>query len=138
MAAPTGVYVMKDANVTVDSVQYTNQCTRARLVPSADIQTVRTLVPDGVVQDVDSPTWVFEVTCLQKNNAGGLVAALRAAEPGDELEIVLAPKVLTGEDEATFTVLAVPAPFGGDQGAFPTAELVFPVLGQPVFAAQAA
>lgn len=136
MAAPTGVFVMKDANVTVDAVQYTNQCTRARLVPQAEIQTVRTLVPDGVVQDVDSPVWTLEITCLQKNNAGGLVKALRAASPGDELAITLAPKVLTGEDEATFTVLAVPAPFGGDQGSYPTAELVFPVIGQPVFTAQ--
>lgn len=138
MAAPTDVYVLRDALVTVDEVEYANQCTVARLVPETPIQTVRTLVPDGVVQDVDSPAWTFEITMVQKNNTGGLAKALRDAAPGDVLEIVLVPKAGLSMPQATFSALAMPAPFGGAQGAFPLAELVLPVQGQPVFGTTAA
>jgi hypothetical protein len=135
MAVVQGVYVVRDAVVTIDSVEYANQVTAARLVPETPIQTVRTLVPDGAITDVDSTVWTFELTCVQKNNTGGLVKALRALEPGEQVVVTLAPKDLTGEDEAQFTIMALPAPFGGAQGAFPTAELVFPVVGAPSFAA---
>jgi hypothetical protein len=135
MAVATGVYVLRDAIVSVDGVEYNNQCTVARLVPSQNIQTLPTLVPDGVLQDVDTPTWVFEVTCVQKNNTGGLVKALRAMTIGEVVEVILAPTDLVGEDQATFDIVALKPPFGGTQGQFPTLELSFPVQGQPVFAA---
>jgi hypothetical protein len=133
MAVAPGIYVVRDAVVTIDSVEYANQVTSARLVPDTPIQTQRTLVPDGAITDVDSTVWTFELTALQKNNTGGLVKALRAIEPGDEVVVTLAPHDLTGEDEATFTIKVLHAPFGGTQGAFPTAEMVFPVVGQPSF-----
>lgn len=138
MAVPTGVYVLKDASVTVATVEYANQCTRARLVPDTPIQTKRTLVPDGIVQDVDSPAWVFEIAALQKNDAGGLAKALRDATPGDELDIVLVPKDGLSMPQATFTILALPVVFGGDQGAWADFEASFPVVGQPVFGTTAA
>lgn len=138
MAVPTGVYVLKDASVTVDATEYANQCTRARLVPETPIQTVRTLVPDGIVQDVDSPAWTFEVAALQKNDTGGLAKALRDATPGAELDIVLVPKDGLSMPQATFTILALPVTFGGDQGKFADFEAVFPVVGQPVFGTTAA
>jgi hypothetical protein len=135
MAAPTGVHVLKDSSITVDDVEYANQSTVARLVPDVPIQTVRTLVPDGIIQDVDAPVWTFELTIVQKNNTGGLAKALRALTPGESVEIVLRPKDLTGEDQATFTVKALPPTFGGEQGSYPLSEMVFPVEGQPVFTA---
>lgn len=133
MAVATGVYVVRDALISVETTDYANQITVARLVPDVPIQQLRTLVPDGVISDVDSAIWTLELTLVQKNNTGGLAKVLRAATPGDELDIVLTPKDLTGEDTAAFTILAMPAPFGGEQGSFPTAEMVFPVKGQPVF-----
>ncbi len=133
MAVPTGVYVLKDASVTVEGTDYANQCTRARLVPDTPIQTRRTLVPDGIVQDVDSPAWVFEVAALQKNDAGGLAKALRDAVPGTELDIVLVPQDGLSKPKATFTILALPVIFGGEQGNWAEFEASFPVLGQPVF-----
>lgn len=138
MSVPTGVYVLKDAAVTIDSVEYANQCTRARLTPDVPIQTKRTLVPDGIVQDVDSASWVFEVAALQKNDAGGLAKALRDATPGDELDVVLVPKDGLSMPQASFTILALPVTFGGEQGAFADFEASFPVLGQPVFGTTAA
>ncbi len=133
MPVPTGVIVMKDSSVEVDGVEYANQTTRSRLVPDTPIQTKRTLVPDGIVQDVDSPAWVWQVAALQKNDTGGLAKALRDAAPGDELAVVFLPQVGSAP-QATFTVLALPVDFGGDQGAWEDFEAVFPVVGQPVFA----
>ncbi len=132
MAAPTGAFVAKNATVTVASVQYANQVRIARLVPDASIQTYRTLVPDGVVQDVDTATWTFELTGLQINKDGGLAKALRAMDTGDVIAVVLAPQSGEGQS-AAFNAMVVPVPFGGEQGAFATMELVLPVIGTPVY-----
>ncbi|RKN38452.1 hypothetical protein D7223_31090 [Micromonospora endolithica] len=122
----------KNAVVTIDAVDYANQLNKARLVPDQPVQTMRTLVPDGVVQDVDSPVWTFEISGLQINVSGGLADALRDAN-GGELDVVLQPKAGTGQATATFTVLALMPEFGGEQGEWLTQELELPVVGQPVF-----
>lgn len=136
MPAAVGAHVYKNAIVTVDAVEYANQCTKARLVPDQPVQTLRTLVPDGVVQDVDTPTWTFELGGLQINIAGGLAKAIRDAN-GGELNIVLQPKVGSGQATATFTVVAMAPEFGGEQGNWLTQELSLPVVGQPVFGTSA-
>jgi hypothetical protein len=133
MAAVTGVYVLKDASVSIEAIEYNNQCTRARLVPDVPIQQRRTLVPDGVVSDVDSAIWVFEVAALQKNGTGGLAKALRDAEP-----VILVPQDGLSMPQATFTILALPVVFGGDQGSWADFEASFPVIGSPVFGTTAA
>lgn len=138
MSVPTGVIVMKNSSVKVETVEYANQCTRSRLVPDTPIQTKRTLVPDGIVQDVDSPSWVWQVAALQKNDTGGLAKALRDADPGEQLDVVFLPEEGLSMPQATFTVIAVPVDFGGDQGQFEDFEAVLPVLGQPVFGTSAA
>src|ERR1700754_4029784 len=123
MAAPDGAYIVRNALVTIDEVEYANQCTVARLVPETPIQTQRTLVPDGAVQDVDSPVWTFEISLLQVNKSGGLAKALRAAPVGSQMEVELRPRDVVGDDGATFTVLVIPPPFGGSQGQWATAEM---------------
>lgn len=133
MPAPTGAYVMRNAVVTIDAVAYANQCATAQLVPDVPTQTYRTLVPDGVVQDVDSPVWTFKLKGLQINISGGLAKALRDATVGDILDVTLAPKNSTGEGQATFQIVAKPVVFGGDQGAFAEIDDEFAVLGQPTF-----
>lgn len=138
MAVPTDVYVLKNASVEVETVEYANQCTLARLVPETPIQTKRTLVPDGVVQDVDSPAWTFEISALQKNTSGGLAKALRDATPGSQLDVVLVPDDGLSKPQASFTILALPVDFGGEQGDWAEFEAVFPVVGQPVFGTTAA
>lgn len=135
MPAAAGAFVMKNGLVTIDTVEYNNQCRIARLVPDQPIQTYRTLVPDGAQQDVDSPTWTFEVTGLQINKTGGLAHALRALAVGEQVEVVLAPNNVSGDDKATFTIVAVRPPFGGEQGSYGEIEMSFPVVGEPVFAA---
>lgn len=135
MPAADGAFVIKNGLVTVDTVEYNNQCRIARLVPDQPIQTYRTLIPDGAQQDVDSPVWTFELTGLQINKTGGLAKALRALTIGEQVEVVLAPRNLVGDDKATFTIVSLQPPFGGEQGSFAEVELVFPVVGQPVFSA---
>ena len=132
MPAVDGAFVLKNASVTIDDVEYANQLTKAKLVPDTPIQTVRTLVPDGQVQDTDSTVWTFEISGLQVNKTGGLARALRAAS-GTEVEVFLQPKLGTGEDTATFTIKVLPSEFGGEQGSYMMTELTFPVVGQPVF-----
>ncbi|MEV0156877.1 hypothetical protein AB0H57_24540 [Micromonospora sp. NPDC050686] len=136
MPAATGAHVFKNAVVTIDEVEYANQLSKARLVPDQPVQTMRTLVPDGVVQDVDSPVWTFEIAGLQINATDGLAKALRTAA-GTEIEVTLQPKAGTGQATATFTVLALMPEFGGEQGNWLTQELTLPVVGQPVFGTSA-
>lgn len=133
MSAPTGAYVLRDASVKVATVEYANQCTKARLIPDTPIQTLRTLVPDGVVQDVDSTAWTFELSGVADwTNSTGLADALNDAN-GTQVEIILVPKKGTGKPQATFTIVALPVNFGGDQGGWNTFDATFPVIGAPVF-----
>jgi hypothetical protein len=133
MTAVTGAYVYKDALITIESVDYANQLSKALLTPDTPVQTYRTLVPDGTVTDVDSPIWTFEVSALQINTSNGLAYVLRNASPGDQLDVVLVPKKGSGNPQASFTIVAMPVDFGGEQGAWQTFERVFGVIGSPVF-----
>lgn len=137
MVAYTGAIVMKDALLTLDDTEFTNQVNRARLVPDTPIQTMRTLVPDGVIQDVDSAVWTLEIQGVQSWETGGLALFLHT-NAGTVVEATLSPKNGTGKKQATFNVLCVDPPFGGDQGEFAMLELELPVVGAPVFAAQPA
>lgn len=133
MPAPTGARVFRDALITVDGTDYANQLTKARLVPDQPEQTMRTLVPDGVVSDVDSVVWTLEITGLQIDIAGGLAAYLRTNN-GLNLAWVLQVKTGAGMPKATFTATAKMPEFGGEQGAFLPIDLTMPVVGAPVFA----
>ncbi len=132
MPAYADAHVMRNCKITVETTEYANQVSKARLVPDTPVQTQRTLVPDGVVQDVDSTVWTLELSGLQSTKAGGL-AKLFNESVGQQLEVVIQPKLGTGEDTATCTIIAMPVEFGGEQGAFRTFEAEFPVIGQPVF-----
>lgn len=136
MPAPTGAIVFRDATITVDGDEYANQLSRARLVPDQNVQTMRTLVPDGVIQDVDSAVWTLELAGVQINAATGLAKALRDAA-GTQVEVILQPKTGTGQAKATFTVLVLQQAFGGDQGQFLPLETTLPVIGAPVFSVSA-
>lgn len=133
MPAPTGAMVYRDALVTVDGTDYTNQLKKARLVPDQSVQTYPTLVPDGVVQDADTEVWTFEIEGLQINIAGGLAAYLRGLPASTHISCVLQPKRGVGLPTATFTAVALKPPFGGEQGSFLDQALVLPVLSIPDF-----
>lgn len=132
MPAPSGAYVYRDALITVDAVEYTNQLSKARLVPDQPIQTYRTLVPDGVVQDVDSVVWTLEITGLQINVAGGLAAYLRT-NSGLTLAWIIQPRTGVGQAKATFSAIAMMPEFGGEQGAYQVIDMTCPVIGAVTF-----
>jgi hypothetical protein len=132
MPAASGAYVYRDALVTVDGTDYANNLRKARLVPDQPVQTYRTLVPDGTVQDADSVVWAFEIEGLQINIVGGLAYYLRSMS-GGLVTVVLQPKTGSGLPKATFSATALMPEFGGEQGAFLTQSLTLPVTGAPVF-----
>lgn len=133
MSAPAGAYVLRNASITIEGTSYANQLTKARLVPETPMQTVRTLVPDGVVQDVDSTVWTLELAGIQDwKNAQGLADALNDFA-GTDIDVVLQPKPGTGERTATFIAVAMPVEFGGEQGSFATFETSLPVKGAPTW-----
>lgn len=134
MPAVTGhLGVLKNSLVEIETVDYANQLTRARLVPDTPSQQLRTLVPDGAISDTDSASWTFEIAGVQKHNTGGLASVLNAAVPGTLLEVEWEPvKGAVGQVKYTFEVVAQPVPVGGDQGAFATFEAVLRVVGSPV------
>jgi hypothetical protein len=123
---------MRDAVVTVNAVQYANQVRKARLVPDQKVQTYKTLVPDGVVQDAEQSAWTLELEGLQINATGGLAKALRTAS-GTVIPVIVQPKSGTGQDTATVNVLVLDIPFGGEQGEFMTIDVAFPCTGAPTY-----
>jgi hypothetical protein len=132
MPAYARAHVIRDAVITIDTVTYNNQVTKIRLVPETPVQTLRTLVPDGVVQDVDTAVWTLELSGIQDMGAGGLAKALNDAA-GTSVDVIVQPKAGSAQDVATFSMVAMAVEFGGEQGAFRLFEGEFPVNGQPVF-----
>lgn len=132
-AATNYLGVLKDSLFTVEGTDYANQLTRVRLVPDTPTQTLRTLVPDGSISDVDSPTWTLELAGIQKWATGGFTKLLNDTAPGTLLDVVWEPLTdVVGQPQWTFQVKAMPVGAGGDQGAFATFEIVLAVEGQPV------
>lgn len=137
MPAPTGAHVMRNASVKIGAVEYANQVQKARLVPDTPTQTLRTLVPDGVVSDVDSTVWTLELSGVQDwTNATGIADALNDAS-GTQVTVILAPQNTTGKVTATVTVIALPVEFGGEQGNFRLFDVTLPVVGAPTWGAVA-
>lgn len=132
MAVATGIYVLKNSSVTFDAIEFNNQMNKAELVPDQPIQQMRMLAPSGTVTDVDSPLWTFDIGGGQSWDEDGFCKFL-SDHQGEEVEVVYQPRLGSGQEVATFTVIAMTPNFGGTQGAFKAFELSLPVQGQPVF-----
>lgn len=138
MPAYARAHVMRNSSFEVDEVEYAGQVTKVILQPDTPVQTLRTLVPDGTIQDTDNPSWMLELAGVQDFGAGSLGAALRtAAAAGTELDVVFQPKLGTGQDVATFSIKPVQIPFGAEQGAFRVFDVEIPVVGQPAWSQSA-
>jgi hypothetical protein len=132
MTSPVpGAYVVKHVSCTWGGADYASQHTKVRLVPNTPIQTLRTLIPNGVVQDIDDPDWTLEIAGAQDwTSAQGLVRYLNDHR-GEDVEVVFTPR--SGGVTATLTVVAMAAEFGGEKGNWALFELTLPVQGQPEF-----
>lgn len=131
MTAPAGAYVLKDALVKIEAIDYAAQCTSVVLTPEQPTQTIRTMVPDGIVNDTDTPVWTAAINGIQDYvDAQGLARFLTDMQ-GTKVDIEFEPK--KGGVKATITATAKAIPFGGEQGAFTTFSTELPCDGQPVF-----
>lgn len=135
MTAYTGAFVIRNAQVKFASTDFSNQCSRARLVPDTPVQTMRTLVPDGQITDVDSPMWTLELSGVQDWETSGL-AQFFNTNAGTLQTCTIAPVVGTGKKQAVVSVRIVHVPFGGTQGEWANFEVELAVQGQPTFSAQ--
>lgn len=124
--------VFRSPTVTIEATAYTNQVTKARLVPDTPTQTMRTF--GGVDKDRDTPSWTFEMAGHQDRGTGGLADAIDdAVAAGTNLDVVVQAKAGAGQDVATFTIVPVPVEFGGESGEWKLFDQTFEVIDQPVF-----
>lgn len=128
MAVATGPHIFVDPIITIEATSYKNQLRVAELVPSTDNVTYPTLDPTGTIQASTNTTWVLNLEGIQNT-----LAKLLRDNAGTELEVVLQPKPGTGQETATFTIIAKPVRFGGTTGEILTFEESFAVVGSPVF-----
>lgn len=126
-------FVIRNGSYKIATVEYNSIITKAKLVPSQDVQTLMTAAPSGIIQDVGPIVWVWQVTFGTDWTATtGLADILNtAALTGGQLAVVMAPKLLG--PNATFTIVAKAVDFGGDVGSFNMTDAEFPVEGQPTW-----
>lgn len=133
MTAPAGAFVLRNPVFTLGGTAYANQATKTRLVPDVNMQTLRTLVPDGLVTDVDTAQWTFELSGIADWKTAQGMAKFLHDNHGLVVAVVLTPKPGTGERSAAFSIMAHSVPFGGEQGKWVIFEEEFGVIGAPVF-----
>jgi len=128
--------VWRNATITIESVEYKDQVSKARLVPDTPTQTMRTF--GGVDKDRDVTSWTLELSGHQDRGTGGLADALDdAVAAGGSLTVVIQSRTGTGQDKATVEIIPVPVEFGGESGEWKTFDQTFEVLDQPTFAQSA-
>ncbi len=133
MAAYARAHVMRNSTVQIATVESTNQLTTVVFTPDQPVQQMRVLSPTDTITDADTTTWTCQLVGIQDFGTGSLGAALRAAS-GTILAVEFQPRTGTGQDKITANILALDIPFGGEQGAWRTFDMTFPVQGQPTFA----
>lgn len=121
--------IMKYSVVKIETVEYAAYVQTALLTADTPTQVYRTLVPDGHITDVDSPTWTFQLSGAQ---GSALSTALREAQ-GDVVEVIFQPEFGVGKEVATFDAVVPAIPFGGTSGAMRSFDITLAVSGQPVF-----
>lgn len=132
MAAPVGGYVLKDTECTFDGTDYANQLSKVRFVPETPMQQMRTLVPDGIVSDVDSAVWTLELSGIQDMVSAQGFARYLNDNAGTTVTVVYTPK--PAGPSLTAEVILISVPFGGEQGSFTTFDVTLPVVGSPAIA----
>lgn len=126
-------FVLRNPVITIGGVSYTGQLTRARLVPDVQRQVGKTLDPNTVYVDVDSPSWMLQLTGYQGwENAGGICDFLNDNH-GLSVAVVLTPRPGTGNKSAAFNAIAQTVDFGGEQGQWALFEVELGVVNAPVF-----
>lgn len=126
-------YVLRNPVITLGATTYAGQLVRAKLVPTVERQTGKTLDPNTIYQDVDPPEWTLQLRGYQGwEGTGGLCDYLNDNH-GLDVAVVLTPRPGSGNKSASFTIKAQTVEFGGDRGEWAMFEAEFGVNNQPVF-----
>lgn len=135
---PAVPQIPKIIHFTLDGDDYSLDVIDAAVVPTPGaVQSVTTL--DGVVhQDIAATTWGVALTCVLDwdSTRPGLAYYLKA-NAGDEVAFVLnvyTGGTATGDADSppiAGTCKLVPIPYGGTGNAYPTAQVVLPITGEP-------
>lgn len=126
-------YVLRDSSLLFGATDFANAATEATIVPTTEVQTLTTLVPDGVYVDNGATTWVLLLAGVSDWKTGGFAKYL-IDHSGEQVEVVLTPRKGADEPTATFTVTCQPVSFGGKAGNFNTFDTInLSVSGAPVF-----
>lgn len=137
MAAPLGAYVLKTPVITIGGTSYANQLTKTRLVAETPTVTLRTLVADGSVTDVDTAVWTFELGGISDWKNGQGLADYLNDNANTLVAVVFQPKSGSGEAVASFSMYSHPVDMGGEQGQYAVFDATFGISGAPVFSVSA-
>lgn len=122
------VGVLRHSLLDLDGTEFQDECTKIELVADQPSQTVRTLVPTGIITDVDSVSWQLNIEALSDVESGGLAAYLNA-NAGTEVAFEYAPRNTTGAVKYSGNVFVKAAGAGGSQGEFATLSVELMVNG---------
>lgn len=125
--------VIRNASYTISTYEFQTVLRKCRLVPSAETVTYETSVPEGMIVDVGTPSWVLEIQGVQDHAEALGLARLLTEHHGEELDCILVPRNEDGYREATFVAIAMAVPFGDEVGKMADFEVTLPVMGQPTW-----
>ncbi|MFC6156149.1 phage tail protein [Kribbella jiaozuonensis] len=131
MTMPFAPYVMRDSLVKFGATDYTLQVTSVVLTPDQATQTIKTLKPAGIYNDVDSATWTLSINGPQDHQDAVGLARYLNDNAGDKVVVTFEP--VAGGVSGEITVTLKNVAFGGEQGAWATFSVDLPGEGQPVF-----
>ena len=136
MPAYAGARKNRNALLKLGGTTFTNQAWVSLIDPDTPDEQRRTLVPDGAVSDVDSPTWILKLTGFQDHEPGGLADFLWD-NAGLTVTFEHCPEVGSGKAKFTGSLVCKHPPIGGEQGEWMQMEIELPVQGTPVKGVQA-
>ncbi|MDG4821278.1 hypothetical protein O7635_05350 [Asanoa sp. WMMD1127] len=123
--------MFRDATLEIGGETYEGAVGRARLVPTTETVEYPTIDGGNIVHS-GAPRWRFEMSAIQDWALDGISRAINdAAVAGDNLPVTLQLKAGTGQPDASFVMVPVAVPFGGDQGQILQWEQDFAVVDQP-------
>lgn len=132
-------FVLKDCTVTIKDGatavgDYEAHVSKVSLDPNTPTQTWKGLTPSAVFVDSATSEWTCSVEYAQDFETANSFASYLLANPGKSVTMEFTPKNGGTAKKATATVILVPGSIGGTVGAFATASVALPVVGQPTVA----
>ncbi|MBN9612566.1 MAG: hypothetical protein J0H64_03735 [Actinobacteria bacterium] len=132
-------FVLKDCTVTIKDGStavgdYEAHVSKVSIDPNTPTQTWTGMTPSAVFVDAATTQWLCNVDYAQDYETANSFAQFLLANPGKQVTMEFTPKNGGTAKKATVTVICVPGSIGGTVGAFATASVALPVIGQPAIA----